>query len=115
MMRLLIAAMLWLIPASAQAAATTPPAPQSGNLIVTLLPFIVIFGFMWLMIIRPQKKQQEAHRQMLAALKKGDRVVTAGGLVGEIVEIGEDEIRIRIAEKVEAKFIRSAITRVIKG
>jgi preprotein translocase subunit YajC len=52
---------------------------------------------------------------MLAALKKGDKVVTEGGMIGEVTEIDEDEIRIRIADKVEARFVRSAISRVIKN
>jgi len=79
-----------------------------------LLPFVLLFVFMWFLLIRPQKKQQEAHRQMVAALKKGDRVVTAGGIIGEVMEITEDEVRVRIADKVESKFIKSSISRVLK-
>ena len=106
--------LFWFLTGAAQSTGKAA-APQSTNLIVSLFPFILLFGFMWLLIIRPQKKQQETHRQMLAALKKGDRVVTAGGMVGEITEIDDDELRVRIADKVEAKFVKSAITRVLKG
>ncbi len=104
---------LWLLAAapSAQNPAATPGASSWFQM---LLPFILLFGFMWLVLIRPQKKQQEAHRRMLAALKKGDRVVTAGGMVGEVTEVDEDEVRVRIADKTEAKFIKSAISRVLK-
>ncbi|MGE5551693.1 MAG: preprotein translocase subunit YajC [Bacteroidota bacterium] len=106
--------LFWFLAAPAQSTANAA-APQSANLFVSLFPFILLFGFMWLLIIRPQKKQQEAHRRMLAALKKGDRVVTAGGLVGEVTEIDDDELRVRIADKVEARFVKNAVTRVIKG
>ncbi|NLG83696.1 MAG: preprotein translocase subunit YajC [Firmicutes bacterium] len=105
---------LWFL-AGATQAPTGAQAAQSAQLWTTIIWFVLIFGFMWLFLIRPQKKQQEAHRRMLAALKKGDKVVTAGGLIGEITEIEEDEIRLRIAEKVEARFIKNAISRVLKG
>ena len=100
------------------AAPAAAPAPGTAtvNPLMSILIWLVPFGLlMWLMIFRPQRKQQEAHRRMIAALKKGDRVVTAGGMVGEVTDIGEDEIRLRIADKVEARFLKSAISRVLKG
>lgn len=105
---------LWLL-AGATQAKPSAQAAQSAQLWTTIIWFAILFGFMWLFLIRPQKKQQEAHRRMLAALKKGDRVVTAGGLIGEITEIDEDEIRLRIADKVEARLVKNAVSRVLKG
>lgn len=105
---------LWFLRA-AQAADSKTPASSSGNLLSMLLPFILLFALMWFMMIRPQKKQRETHRRMLADLKKGDRVVTTGGMMGEVTDISEDEIKVRIADKVEAKFVKSAVTRVIKS
>ena len=107
---------LWFLRA-AQAANDTKavPASSSSNLLSMLLPFILLFALMWFMMIRPQKKQRETHRRMLADLKKGDRVVTTGGMVGEVTDISEDEVKVRIADKVEAKFVKSAVTRVIKS
>ena len=107
---------LWFLRAAQAADNTTAaPASSSGNLLSMLLPFILLFALMWFMMIRPQKKQRETHRRMLADLKKGDRVVTTGGMVGEVTDISEDEIKVRIADKVEAKFVKSAVTRVIKS
>ncbi|MGE5528596.1 MAG: preprotein translocase subunit YajC [Patescibacteria group bacterium] len=107
----------WIFLATAPAQPGTPGAQAAGTggFIISLLPFVVLFGIMWLLLIRPQKKQQEAHRRMLSELKKGDRVLTAGGLIGEITEIDEDEVKLRIADKVEARFIKSAVNRVLKG
>lgn len=105
---------LWLLAGAAQSGASAQAA-QGAPIWTSLIWFAVLFGFMWLFLIRPQKKQQEAHRRMLAALKKGDRVVTAGGIIGEVIDIDEDEVRLRIADKVEARFVKNAVSRVLKG
>ena len=102
---------LWFLAGAVQPGATA----QSAPLWTSLIWLVVLFGFMWLFLIRPQKKQQEAHRRMLAALKKGDRVVTAGGIIGEVIDIDEDEVRLRIADKVEARFVKNAVSRILKG
>ena len=105
---------MYLMLLAAAPTGQTPGGSPGAGLLVQLLPFALLFGFMWLVLIRPQKKQQETHRRMLAALKKGDRVVTAGGMVGEVTEVDEDEVRVRIADKTEAKFVKSSISRVLK-
>lgn len=105
---------MYLLLLAAASSAQNPTAAPGAGLLVQLLPFALLFGFMWLVLIRPQKKQQENHRRMIAALKKGDRVVTAGGMVGEVTEVDEDEVRVRIADKTEAKFVKSSISRVLK-
>ncbi|MGE5597868.1 MAG: preprotein translocase subunit YajC [Bacteroidota bacterium] len=107
--------MLMFLTGAAQPAQGAQVPTASAQLVSMLVMLVPFFLLMWLLIIRPQKKQQEAHRRMIAALKKGDRVVTAGGLVGEITDIDEDEVRVRIADKVEARFVKSSVTRVIKG
>lgn len=106
--------MSWLLAAAPAANPAPNAAPQAGGwgfMLIMILPF----ALMWFMMNRSQKKQQEAHRRMIAALKKGDRVVTTGGIIGEVVSADEDEIRLRIADKVETRFVKSAIARVIKG
>ena len=105
---------LWLLTGAAQQGGNSTTSPL-GALIGTLFPFILLFAIMWLLIIRPQKKQQEAHRRMVAELKKGDRVVTAGGIIGEVTSIDGDEVRLRIADKVETRIIKSAVSRLLKG
>jgi preprotein translocase subunit YajC len=69
--------------------------PQGGNAFISFLPLILLFFLFWVMIILPQRKQAKAHAAMVAALQKGDRVVTMGGLVGEVVGVRDDELQIK--------------------
>ena len=86
-----------------------------GALLVQLLPFILIFGVFYLLIIRPQQKRQRLAQQerdnLLSALKAGDKVVTSGGILGTIVAVREKEdvILLRIAQSVSIEIQRSAI------
>ena len=64
--------------------------------LTSFLPFIIIFVLFWFMLIRPQMKQAKDHRNMLAALQKGDEVATAGGLIGKVVKVGESFVTIEI-------------------
>src|SRR4051794_9857800 len=75
------------------------------------LLIIVAFAFLWLVLVRPQKKRQVAQRQMLNELKPGDEVVTAGGIYGEITRLGEsdEDVYIRIAPTLEVRVARRAI------
>ncbi|HBL36025.1 MAG TPA: preprotein translocase subunit YajC [Firmicutes bacterium] len=72
----------------------------------------LLLGIFWVIMILPQRKQQKKRAEMLNALKKGDKVVTIGGIHGEITEIGDDELRLRIADKVEIKLAKGSISRV---
>ena len=74
------------------------------------VPWVLIFGVMWLLLIRPQQKQQARHRAMIEALKPGDRVHTTGGLLGTVVDIKESTLTLRIAEKVKVEVLRSAVS-----
>jgi len=84
-------------------------AQSSAPMWMTLVPFALMFGVMWLLLIRPQQKQQARHRAMLAALKPGDKVYTTGGLLGTVVEVKETAVALRIAEKVKVDVLRSAV------
>lgn len=68
---------------------------QGANPFVSFLPLIILFFLFWVMIIVPQRRQAKAHAAMVAALEKGDRVVTMGGLIGEVVGVRDDELQIR--------------------
>ncbi|MBI2915057.1 MAG: preprotein translocase subunit YajC [Firmicutes bacterium] len=70
--------------------------------------FVVFYMLLW----RPQQQQQKRRREMLASLKKGDRVVTAGGIHGEITGMKEDTLTVRIADKVEVKISKSGVSQV---
>jgi preprotein translocase subunit YajC len=77
-----------------------------------LLFLVVAYGAMYLFMIRPQQAAQRKRTQMLAALRKGDRIVTAGGLFGWVVAIREDSVRLKLADKVEVELEKSAIARL---
>lgn len=99
----------WILAAAAPAA--TEPAGASWLGIVWMLGFVAIFYFL---LIMPQRKQQKQQREMINSLKKGDKVITIGGIHGEIVDIDEEDLKLRVADKVEIKFNRNAIQRVKK-
>lgn len=88
----------------------------AGNPILGFLPLIAIILIMYLLMIRPQAKKQKEHKAMLAALKKGDRVVTAGGIFGTIAGIKENEniVIVKIAENVKVELSRGSIGQVIQ-
>jgi preprotein translocase subunit YajC len=86
---------------------------DSGGFIVQLLPFILIFVVMWFLIFRPQQKRVKEHRDMVASLRRGDTVVTSGGLVGKISKVVDDrEIQVEIAEGTRVRVVRSMIAEV---
>ena len=80
----------------------------------SFLPLILIFVVFYFLLIRPQQKKQKAHREMLSALHRGDRIVTAGGLVGTITKILSDtEITVEISEGVKVRVMRGMVSDVI--
>lgn len=79
------------------------------------LPLIIIFLIFYLLIIRPQRIKEKRHQEMLRNLKKGDQVVTNGGLHGTIVGVQDDLVVLRIAENVKVEVSRSAIAFLKKG
>lgn len=85
---------------------------QQGFL--TILMWVVIFGVLWFFLIRPQRKQQKEHDEMLDDLKVGDRVVTIGGIRGKIINIKDNNIRLRIASNVDVDLIKNSIGRIDK-
>ena len=80
----------------------------------SFLPLILIFVVFYFLLIRPQQKKQKAHREMLAALHRGDRIVTAGGLVGTITRVLSDtELTVEIAEGVKVRVMRGMVSDVL--
>jgi preprotein translocase subunit YajC len=91
------------------AAATT----ASGSIWSLLFPFILIFGLMYFLIIMPQKRQEKKHRDMLSKLKKDDKIMTSSGIIGKIVSINNDYVRIRTADKTELDITKSSIVAIL--
>jgi preprotein translocase subunit YajC len=75
-----------------------------------LMPMILIFGIFYLLLVLPMRKRQRALQQLLANLKKGDRVVTSGGLYGEVVGLNGSTVTLKVADNVRLKVARSAVT-----
>lgn len=86
----------------------------SGGLVAMLMPFLLVGVLFYFMLIRPQQKRDKERKAMLDALKKGDRVVTAGGIYGELVALKEDHVTLKVADKVEIKVSRNGIGHVVK-
>jgi preprotein translocase subunit YajC len=85
------------------------PTGGGGLLATPLFPIILMLGVMWFFLIRPQQKKQKEHREMISNLKKGDRVITSGGLYGRITGSTETTLTLEIADKVRVKVSRSHI------
>lgn len=81
--------------------------PYSG--LVSILPFVGIFLIFYFLMIRPQQKQKREREQFLANLKKGDRVVTTGGLIGTVVGLNEKTATLKLADQVKVECLRSAV------
>lgn len=84
-----------------------------GDLLIQFLPFILIFVIMYFLIIRPQRQKAQRHRDMVANLRRGDTVVTSGGLIGKVAKVvDENEMQIEISEGVKVRAIRGMIAEV---
>ena len=82
----------------------------ASSLVQGFLPMILIIGVMYLIVLRPQMRKQKETQRMLSELKKGDDVVTTGGIVGRISGVKDDEITLQVQEGVRLRVLRSAIT-----
>ena len=78
------------------------------------LIIIVAFGFLWVVVLRPQKRRQVEQRQMLADLQEGDNVLTAGGIYGRVTALDDDVVRVEVADGLELKVARRAIAGVTR-
>lgn len=86
---------------------------QGGDLFGVLLPFVLIFVIMYFLIIRPQRQRMKQHQEMVAGVRRGDTVVTSGGIIGKIVKVVDDnELQLEIAEGVRIKVVRGTISDV---
>ena len=80
-----------------------------GSLMGMLFPLVIFVVIFYFFIIRPQKKRQKAHDQLISSLNRGDQIVTAGGFWGTVKEVKEDSVIIEIAEGVKARVLKSSI------
>lgn len=92
--------------ANALAAAGQAPQPSP---FMSLLPLVLIFAVFWFLIIRPQTKRAKQHREMVAALKAGDEIVTQGGLLGRVVAVNDAFLTVEIANQVQVRVQRQMV------
>lgn len=78
------------------------------------VPLILIFGIMYFLLIRPQQKKAKEHQAMVAGLRRGDQIVTQGGLIGKVVKVKDDgEVEVEIADGVKVRVVQSTIATVV--
>jgi preprotein translocase subunit YajC len=81
--------------------------------ISTMMPLILLFGIFYFLLIRPQQQRVKAHQLMVEAVRRGDTVVTAGGMVGKVAKVKDDgEIMVEIADNVQVRVLKSTLTEV---
>lgn len=101
---------MFINPAYAQAAGDS----GTASLLSSLVPFVLIFVIMWFMLIRPQQKKMKDHRALVEGLRRGDQVITAGGLIGKVTKVKDDgEIEVEISDGVKVRVVRSTVTGVL--
>ena len=94
-------------------AEAAPAAGQQANPTMQLLFFVGIFVIFYFLLIRPQQKRAKEHRNLVAALSKGDEVVTNGGLVGRVTEVGDEYVNLELADNIEVKLQKQSVVNVL--
>ncbi|MDE3123651.1 MAG: preprotein translocase subunit YajC [Paracoccaceae bacterium] len=101
---------MFVTPAFAQAAGGSATISTFSSFV----PLILIFGIMYFIMIRPQQKKLKDHKAMIDALRRGDQIVTAGGIVGKVSKVKEDgEVEVEIADGVKVRVVKSTISQVL--
>lgn len=101
---------MFVTPAYAQAAGTA----GAGSAFASFLPLVLIFAIMYFLLIRPQQKKMKDLKAMVEAVRRGDQVLTAGGIIGKVVKVGDDNVlEVEIAEGVKVKIAKHTITQVM--
>ena len=100
---------MFVTPAYAQAAGGA----GGAGAIAQFIPLILIFVIMYFLILRPQQKRMKDHRNMVSELKRGDQVVTQGGLIGKVTDVKDEELTVEIAQGVKVRVVRATIAQVV--
>ena len=104
---------MFISPAFAQGGSLFGFGGGSDNMLVSLLPFVLIFVIMYFLILRPQQKKVKDHAELVKNIRRGDTVVTSGGLVGKITKVvDDDQIEVEIADGVRVRQLRQMISDV---
>ena len=90
-------------------------ASQMGAYINFFIPLILMFGVFWILVFRPQQRRVKEHQASINAVKKGDEVITGGGIRGRVTKALDDEVEVEIAQGVKVRVVKSTLTHVIGG
>jgi len=99
-------------PAHAQAAGAASQAGGASSLLTLAIPWVAIIGIFYFLVWRPQSKAQKAQRARIDAAKKGDTVVTGGGLIGKVIKVDGDEVELELGPNVRVRALKGTLTEI---
>jgi preprotein translocase subunit YajC len=102
---------MFISPAYAQTAGAAGPDGTTA-LILNIVPLLLVFVIFYVLMFRPQQKAAQAHRNKIAAVKKGDSVVTGGGLIGKVIRVDDAQVEVEIAQGIKVKVVRATLADV---
>ena len=89
-------------------------APSAGtSFFIQTIPLVLVFVIFWFLMIRPQQKRMREHQAQIAAVKKGDRVVAGGGLIGKVTRVTDTEVEVELGQGVRVTAVKSTLTQVV--
>ncbi len=97
-----------------QAAPSGQPGGAAG-ILLGVAPWLLIFVIFYILMIRPQQRRVKEHQAAISAVKKGDDVITGGGIRGRVTKVGDDEVEVEIANGVKVRVVKSTLTGVVSG
>jgi preprotein translocase subunit YajC len=94
--------------------ASAAAAPGGGGaFIVQILPLLLVFVIFYFLMIRPQQRRMKEHAATIAAVQKGDQVITAGGIRGKVTKVADDEVEVEIAQGIKVRIVKSTLSHVL--
>jgi preprotein translocase subunit YajC len=88
-------------------------APSGASFFIQTIPLVLVFVIFWFLLIRPQQKRAKEHQAEIAAVKKGDRVVTGGGLIGKVTKVGDTEVEVELGQNIRVQALKSTLSQVV--
>jgi len=88
-------------------------APSGASFFIQTIPLVLVFVIFWFLLIRPQQKRVKEHQAEIAAVKKGDRVVTGGGLIGKVTKVGDTEVEVELGQNIRVQALKSTLSQVV--
>ena len=89
-------------------------ASQQPSMIASFMPLILIFIIFYFLLIRPQQKKAKEHKTLLESIKRGDKILTGGGIIGKVIKAEQTELTVEISNKVDIKILRSTVADVLR-